>query len=166
MRAGIVRGARQWLAGKRPTRRENPFIHELRTSMLRIAVAALVVAATGCATSKDAAAGGQGGNATVTGSITYPASGLSGDACTSVRVAVTEGNSAALGSGSVKQSRNNRCSYTVSSLPDGKDLSVTLLVDAGLKCANGAAPTVSPGPTTMKIAKYASPVVSFKLACE
>ena len=135
--------------------------------MLRIAVAALVLAATACAsTSSGAAAGGRGGNATVTGSITYPESGLQGNPCTSVSVKVTEGNSAALGSGEVKQSRGNRCSFTVASLPDGTDLQVALVVDPGLKCASGAAPTVTPGPTTMKIAKYAAPVVSYKLTCE
>ncbi|MHA7627298.1 hypothetical protein [Corallococcus sp. M7] len=134
--------------------------------MLRIAVAALVVAATGCASSSGAAAAGRGGNATVTGSIAYPASGLQGDPCTSVGVKVTESDAVALGRGEVKQSRNNRCSYTVGSLPEDKELNVELMVDAGLKCANGAAPTVTPGPTKMKIAKFAAPVVSFKLACE
>lgn len=134
--------------------------------MLRIAVAALVVAATGCAGSSGATGGGRGGNATVTGSITYPASGLQGDPCTSVRVKVTEGNAAAPGAAEVKQSRNNRCSFIVAGLPDGKDLNVELVADASLKCASGAAPTITPGPTTMKIAKYAAPVVSFKLACE
>ncbi|NOK22069.1 hypothetical protein [Corallococcus carmarthensis] len=134
--------------------------------MLRIAVAALVVAATGCASSSGAAASGRGGNATVTGSVAYPASGLQGDPCTSVRVKVAESDAVALGRGEVKQSRNNRCSYTVSGLPDGKDLNVELAVDAGLKCANGAAPTVTPGSTKMNIAKFSAPVVSFKLACE
>ncbi|MFP2898226.1 hypothetical protein [Corallococcus sp. 4LFB] len=134
--------------------------------MLRIAVAALVVAATGCASSSGAAAAGRAGNATVTGSVAYPATGLQGDPCSSVRVKVTEGNSAALGWGEVKQSRNNRCSYNVGGLPEDTDLNVELVVDASLKCANGAAPTVTPGPTKMKIAKFAAPVVSFKLACE
>ncbi|MBN8470585.1 hypothetical protein JYJ95_29100 [Corallococcus exiguus] len=134
--------------------------------MFRIAVAALVVAATGCASSSGAAASGRAGNATVTGSVAYPASGLQGDPCTSVGVKVTEGDAVALGRGEVKQSRNNRCSYNVSALPEDKELNVELVLDAGLKCANGAAPTVSPGPTKMKIAKFAAPVVSFKLACE
>ncbi|WP_375755788.1 hypothetical protein [Corallococcus exercitus] len=135
--------------------------------MLRIAVAALVVAATGCASSSGAAAAAHAGNATVTGSVAYPATGLQGDPCSAVRVKVTEdNNSAALGWGEVKQSRNNRCSYNVGGLPDGKELNVELAVDASLKCANGAAPTVTPGPTKMKIAKFSAPVVSFKLACE
>src|SRR4051812_35083989 len=85
-----------------------PFILELRISMLRIAVAAFVLAVTGCASSSSGvAAGGRGGNATVTGSITYPESGLQGAPCSSVSVKVTEGNSAALGWGDVKQSRKN-----------------------------------------------------------
>ncbi|RKH69824.1 hypothetical protein D7X96_13480 [Corallococcus interemptor] len=134
--------------------------------MLRIAVAALVVAATGCASSGGAAAAGRAGNATVTGSVAYPASGLSGNPCSAVRVKVSENDGVALGWGEVKQSRNNRCSYNVGGLPDGKELNVELAVDAGLKCANGAAPTVTPGPTKMTIAKFAAPVVSFKLACE
>ncbi|WP_223640940.1 hypothetical protein [Corallococcus sp. EGB] len=134
--------------------------------MLRIAVAAFVVAATGCASSGGAAAAGRAGNATVTGSIAYPATGLSGDPCSSVGVKVTESDGVALGWGEVKQSRNNRCSFNVSGLPDGKELNVELTVGAGFKCANGAAPTVTPGPTKMTIAKYAAPVVSFKLTCE
>ncbi|MBN8230002.1 hypothetical protein JYK02_21030 [Corallococcus macrosporus] len=134
--------------------------------MLRIAVAALVVAATGCASSSGAAAAANAGNATVTGSVAYPATGLQGDPCSSVRVKVTEGGGAALGWGEVKQSRNNRCSFNVGGLPDGKELNVELVVDAGLKCASGAAPTATPGPTKMTIARFAAPVVSYKLACE
>lgn len=134
--------------------------------MLRIAVAALVVAATGCASSSGAAATGRGGNATVTGSIAYPASGLQGDPCTSVGVKVSESDGVALGRGEVKQSRNNRCSFNVRALPEDTDLNVELMVDTSLKCATGAAPTVTPGPTQMKVAKFAAPVVSFKLACE
>ncbi|RYZ45920.1 MAG: hypothetical protein EOO72_03125, partial [Myxococcaceae bacterium] len=98
--------------------------------MLRIAVAAFVLAVTGCAsTSSGAAAAGRGGNATVTGSITYPESGLQGDPCSAVGVKVTEGNSAALGAGEVKRSRKNTCSFTVAGLPDGSDLKVELVVD-------------------------------------
>ncbi|RKH18448.1 hypothetical protein D7Y13_07365 [Corallococcus praedator] len=134
--------------------------------MLRIAVAAFVLAVTGCAsTSSGAAAGGRGGNATVTGSITYPESGLQGDPCSSVNVKVTEGNSAALGSGEVKQSRKNTCSYTVASLPDGADLKVELVVDPALKCASGAAPTASPEPTTVNVARFGAKVLSYKLSC-
>ncbi|MBZ4335812.1 hypothetical protein NR800_28825 [Corallococcus interemptor] len=134
--------------------------------MLRIAVAAFVVAATGCASSSGAAAAGRAGNATVTGSIAYPASGLQGDPCSAVGVKVTQNDAVALGRHEVKQSRNNRCSYTVSGLPEDQELNVELTMGAGLKCASGAAPTVTPGPTKMKIAKFAAPVVSFKLACE
>ena len=133
--------------------------------MLRIAVAALVLAASGCASSSGATAGGRGGNATVTGSIAYPESGLQGDPCSSVNVKVTEGNSAELGAGAVKRSRKNTCSYTVSNLPADADLRVELVVEPGLKCASGAAPTVSPEPTTMKIARFQAKVVSYKLSC-
>ncbi|MCY1040884.1 hypothetical protein OV208_06070 [Corallococcus sp. bb12-1] len=134
--------------------------------MFRIAVAAFVLAVTGCASSSSGvAAGGRGGNATVTGSIAYPESGLQGAPCSSVSVKVTEGNSAALGSGEVKQSRKNTCSYTVGNLPDGADLKVELMVDAGLKCASGAAPTASPEPTTVNIGRFGAKVISYKLAC-
>ena len=134
--------------------------------MLRIAVAAFVLAVTGCAsTSSGAAAAGRGGNATVTGSITYPESGLQGDPCSSVNVKVTEGNSAALGSGEVKRSRKQHLQ-----LHRGEP--------AGRRGPEGGAgggrgPEVRqrrgahghPGAHDGEVARFGAKVISYKLSC-
>ncbi|NMO16699.1 hypothetical protein HPC49_33145 [Pyxidicoccus fallax] len=134
--------------------------------MYRIAVAALVLAATGCATT--GGGGSREGNATVAGVVRLPQSGLQLDgACDQVRVVVSSpGNpSDALGSAMVRTSRGGRCSFTVSSLPSNTDLQVGVAVDGGLKCENGATPTITPEPSPVKLGDYATVNRDFTLSC-
>lgn len=132
--------------------------------MYRIAVAALIVAATGCATT-GGGAGGPGGNAAVTGVVRLPESGLQGNPCDSLRVMVsTAGATAALGDAQVKLSRG-RCSYTVSNLPSNSELQIGVTPGADLKCASGAAPTATPEPAALKLRDYETATRDFQLAC-
>ncbi len=134
--------------------------------MYRIAVAALVLAATGCATM--GGGGSREGNATVAGMVRLPQSGLqAGDACDQVKVVVAPSGtpSDALGRAMVKPSRGGRCSFTVSGLPSEQDLQVGLALDGGLKCDNGATPTISPEPSPVKLRSYATVNRDFTLSC-
>ncbi|MCP3143061.1 hypothetical protein [Pyxidicoccus xibeiensis] len=135
--------------------------------MYRIAVAALVVAATGCATT--GGGGSREGNATVAGIIRLPQSGLqqASDACDQLQVTVSPASapSDALGRGMLKASRGGRCSFNVSGLPSNTELQVGLTAGAGLKCDNGAAPTITPEPKTVKLGDYATVNHDFTLSC-
>jgi hypothetical protein len=134
--------------------------------MYRIAVAALVLAATGCATT--GGGGGREGNANVAGVVRLPQSGMqTGDACDQVKVVVASPGapSDALGRAMVKKSHGGRCSFTVSGLPSDMDLQVGLALDGGLKCENGATPTISPEPSPVKLRSYATVNKDFSLSC-
>lgn len=134
--------------------------------MYRIAVAALVLAATGCATT--GGGGSRSGNANIVGVVKLPQSGLqTGGACDQVKVVVSSPStpSNALGEAMVKASRGGRCSFTVSGVPSDVDLQVGLAVDGGLKCANGATPTISPEPSAVKLKDYGTANRDFTLSC-
>ncbi|QSQ21811.1 hypothetical protein JY651_42800 [Pyxidicoccus parkwayensis] len=134
--------------------------------MYRIAVAALVLAATGCATT--GGGGGSSGNATVAGVVRLPQTGLKTDgACDQLQVVVSSAAtpSAAVGRAMMKASRGGRCSFTVSGVPSDTDLQVGLNADAGLKCENGAAPTISPAPAAVKLPNYGTANRDFTLSC-
>ena len=134
--------------------------------MSRIAVAALVLVATGCATTPG---GGGQGNATVTGMVRLPESGMQqvGSPCDQLQVVVSSPSapSNALGRAMVKASRGNRCSFTVSSLPSGTELQVGVATDSGLKCDNGATPTITPAPSAVTLGNYATVTRDFALTC-
>jgi hypothetical protein len=139
--------------------------------MYRIAVAALIVAASGCATA-GGASGGRSGNAGVSGIVRLPQSGLQGNPCDSLRVQVTAtGSPAELGDAMLKLSNSrgqNRCSYTVSGLPTGTDLQIGVTAGSDLKCASGEAPTVSSvssTPTPLKLGDYQTATRDFQLTC-
>ena len=134
--------------------------------MYRIAVAALVLAATGCATM--GGGGSREGNATVAGVVRLPESGMQTDgACDLLQVVVSSPGtpSDALGRAMVKASRGGRCSFTVSGLPSNTDLQVGVAVDGGLKCEGGAAPTISPEPSAVKLGDYSTINRDFTLSC-
>ncbi|MCP3102631.1 hypothetical protein LZ198_27525 [Myxococcus sp. K15C18031901] len=134
--------------------------------MYRIAVAALILAATGCATTSG---GGREGNATVAGVIKLPQSGLSQaeNACDQLKVIVAHPGSPtdALGHAMVKTSRGGRCSFTVSGVPSNTDLQVSAVSDATLKCDSGAAPTITPEPSTIKMNSYTTGTRDFTVNC-
>jgi hypothetical protein len=134
--------------------------------MYRIAVAALVLAATGCATM--GGGGSREGNATVAGVVSLPQSGMKTDsACDQLKVVVSSPSTPAdaLGRAMLKPSRNGRCSFTVSGLPSEMDLQVGLAVDSGLKCESGATPTITPAPSTVKMKSYGTSNRDFTLSC-
>ncbi|NTX10802.1 hypothetical protein HUA74_36340 [Myxococcus sp. CA051A] len=135
--------------------------------MYRIAVAALFLAATGCATT--GGAGSREGNATVAGVIRLPESGLAqaGNPCDQLRVVVAHAATPtdALGRAMVKSSRGNRCSFTISGIPSNTDLQVSTVPDASLKCDNGSVPTITPEPSTIKMANYGTGTKDFTLSC-
>ncbi|AKQ70412.1 hypothetical protein A176_007324 [Myxococcus hansupus] len=134
--------------------------------MYRIAVAALVLAASGCATT--GGGGGREGNATVAGVVRLPESGLrADDACGQLQVIVASPSSPTVGLGRamVKPSRGNRCSFSVTGVPSNTDLQVGLTVGSDLKCEAGAAPSVSPEPTTVKVNDYGTATRDFSLSC-
>jgi hypothetical protein len=134
--------------------------------MYRIAVAALALAATGCATM--GGGGSREGNATVAGVVRLPQSGMqTGDACDQLKVVVSPQSTPAdaLGRAMVKPSRGGRCSFTVSGVPSEMDLQVALAVDSGLKCENGATPTITPAPSAVKLRSYATLNRDFELSC-
>jgi hypothetical protein len=132
--------------------------------MYRIAVAALVLAATGCATM---GGGGSQGNATVAGVVRLPKSGMqASDVCDQLQVTVSPASTPtnALGQADVRNSRG-RCSFTVSGLPSNTDLQVGVAAGSGLKCDNGSAPTISPAPSAVKLGDYATVNRDFELSC-
>ncbi|NVJ26400.1 MULTISPECIES: hypothetical protein [Myxococcus] len=135
--------------------------------MYRIAVAALMLAATGCATT--GGAGGSQGNATVAGVIKLPESGLAqaGNPCDQLRVVVAHAAkpSDALGKAMVKSSRGNRCSFTISGVPSNTDLQISAAPESGLKCDNGSAPTITPEPSTIKMVNYGTGTKDFTVSC-
>ncbi|MBU8896679.1 hypothetical protein DRW03_34265 [Corallococcus sp. H22C18031201] len=134
--------------------------------MSRIAVAALILAATGCATT--GSVGGPGGTSTVSGVVSLPKGGLQGNPCDSVRVVVSSDAApgAALGNGMIKLTqRGDRCQYTVSGLPHETDLKIDLVVGADVKCTNGTAPTATPGEAPLKMQKYQTALRDFQLTC-
>ncbi|QSQ12213.1 hypothetical protein [Myxococcus landrumensis] len=139
--------------------------------MYRIAVAALIVAAAGCATT--GGAGSREGNATVTGVIRLPETGFTQaqDACEQIRVVVAPAANAsdALGKAMVKASRGNRCSFTVAGIPSNTDIQANAVADAALKCANGAAPTIAPASATaqptFKLSDYGTSTRDFVVSC-
>ncbi|MCE9671757.1 hypothetical protein LY474_28510 [Myxococcus stipitatus] len=134
--------------------------------MYRIAVAALILAATGCATT---GSGSREGNATVAGVIKLPQSGLSqaDSACEQIKVIVAHPGTPtdALGHAMVKPSRGGRCSFTISGVPSNTDLQVSAAVDGSLKCESGAAPTISPEPSTIKMGNYSTGTRDFTVSC-
>jgi len=134
--------------------------------MYRIAVAALILAATGCATT---GSGSREGNATVAGVIKLPQSGLSQaeSACEQIKVIVAHPGTPtdALGHAMVKPSRGGRCSFTVSGVPSNTDLQVSAVADGSLKCDSGAAPTISPEPSTMQMGNYSTGTRDFTVSC-
>ncbi|WP_426755821.1 hypothetical protein [Myxococcus sp. Y35] len=133
--------------------------------MYRIAVAALVLAASGCATT---GGGGREGNATIAGVIRLPESGLNADgACGQLQVIVASPDAPTngLGRAMVKSSHGGRCSFTVSGVPSNTDLQVGLAVDSGLKCETGATPTITPEPSAVKVGDYGTATRDFSLSC-
>ncbi|MCP3169526.1 hypothetical protein [Myxococcus qinghaiensis] len=134
--------------------------------MYRIAVAALILAATGCATT---GAGSREGNATVAGVIKLPESGLAqaGNPCDQLRVIVAHAArpSEALGHAMVKSSRGNRCSFTISGVPSNTDLQISAAAESGLKCDNGSAPAITPEPSTIKMVNYGTGTKDFTVSC-
>ncbi len=135
--------------------------------MYRIAVAALVLAASGCATT--GGGGGREGNATIAGVVRLPESGLRAqDACEQLQVTVASPSSPTVGLGRamVKQSRGGRCSFTVSGVPSNTDLQVGLAVGGGLKCESGATPAVTPEPSAVKVGDYGTATRDFALSCD
>jgi hypothetical protein len=135
--------------------------------MSRIAVAVLVLVATGCATT--GAGGGAEGNATIAGIVRLPESGLqqAGNPCEQLQVVVSAPGtpSVALGRSSVRTSRAGRCSFTVSGLPSNTELQVGVTAGAGLKCDNGAAPTFEPATAALTLRNYATAARDFTLSC-
>ncbi|WP_338873089.1 hypothetical protein [Myxococcus stipitatus] len=139
--------------------------------MYRIAVAALIVAATGCATT--GGGGSREGNATVSGVIRLPETGLAqaADACEQLHVVVAPAATPAdaLGKAMVKASRGNRCSFTVASIPSNTELTANVVADAGLKCQSGAAPTIAPASAAAKpsfsLKDYATGTHDFVVSC-
>ncbi|WNZ62014.1 hypothetical protein QEG98_40385 [Myxococcus sp. MxC21-1] len=134
--------------------------------MYRIAVAALVLAASGCATT--GGGGGREGNATIAGVIRLPESGLrADDACGQLQVIVASPDAPTNGLGRtmVKPSRGNRCSFTVSGVPSNTDLQVGLAAGGGLKCETGATPAITPEPSTVKVGDYGTATRDFALSC-
>ncbi|MBJ6764939.1 hypothetical protein JGU66_29600 [Myxococcaceae bacterium JPH2] len=134
--------------------------------MSRIAVAALILAAAGCATT--GSAGGPGGTATVSGVVAVPKAGLQSNPCDSVRVVVSSAAApgVALGKGEIKaNSRGDRCQYFVSGLPHETDLKINLVVGADVKCTNGAAPTATPAEGSLSMKKYETALRDFQLTC-
>lgn len=135
--------------------------------MSRIAVAVLVlVSAAGCATT--GGGGSREGNATIAGVVRLPESGLqAGDVCDQLQVVVASPSTPAdaLGRADVRTSRGGRCSFTVSGLPSNTDLQVGVTAGAGLKCDNGAAPTITPAPSAVNLKDYATAARDFTLSC-
>ncbi|MCP3062725.1 hypothetical protein LXT21_28465 [Myxococcus sp. K38C18041901] len=135
--------------------------------MYRIAVAALMLAATGCATT--GGGGSREGNANVAGVIKLPETGLAqaGNPCDQLRVVVAHASTPtdALGHGMVKSSRGNRCSFTVSGIPSNAKLQISAVADAGLKCDGGAVPTLSPAPSELNLKDYATGTRDFTVSC-
>ncbi|WP_426748839.1 hypothetical protein VZQ01_21325 [Myxococcus faecalis] len=135
--------------------------------MYRIAVAALMLAATGCATT--GGGGSREGNATVAGVIKLPETGLSqaGNPCDQLRVVVAHASTPtdALGHSMVKSSRGNRCSFTVSGIPSNTKLQVSAVAESSLKCDGGAAPTISPAPFELELKNYATGTRDFAVSC-
>lgn len=135
--------------------------------MHRIAIAATVLAAlTGCAGMSRSAVADRG-NASVTGLIALPSSGLqrAEDPCAGVQVNVARaGATTTLGDVALKQSRG-RCMYTASGVPSGAELQVSVTPGGSWKCDNGAAPAFSPATTSVKLHDYETATRDFTVSC-
>ena len=124
-------------------------------------VAALTFAA-GCATSSGVNRTDAYDSATVSGVISLPDGTPLGDAaCTGVTI-TAEGSSGSMGRAMVHQSRS-RCSYEISRLPSGTDLSVTITAPAAWKCGNGA--SVAFAPRIVKLQDHETKTQDFQPLC-
>lgn len=129
---------------------------------------ALALASAGCASSMGTRRLERVGNASLTGVIVPPASavryGITSCAGVSVRVAHASEPTQLLGTVMVKPIRE-RCLYVVSSLPSEAELRLEVSPGMDWRCENGASPTFSPRPGTLKLHDYETATRDYRATC-
>jgi hypothetical protein len=129
---------------------------------------ALALASAGCASSTQAQRLERVGNASLTGVVVPPASavryGITSCVGVSVRVAHASEPTRLLGSVMVKPIRE-RCLYVVSNLPSEAELRLEVSPGTDWRCENGALPTLSPKPGTLKLHDYETATRDYRATC-